>query len=55
MRFTTVESEEGLSGRGGGEEDELDVVVWGFAVEVDDAPVAGLRFLQRLSNFCNDF
>lgn len=41
MRFTTAEREEGLSGRAGGEEDELEeVVVWGFAVEVEDAPVA---------------
>ena len=36
-----MERDEGLSGRAGGEEDEVvGIVVWGFAVEVDDAPVA---------------
>lgn len=40
MRFTTEESEEGLSGRAGGEEDELEVVVGGFAIEAEDVPVA---------------
>lgn len=40
MRFTTEEREEGLSGRDGGEEDELVAVVREFAVEVEDAPVA---------------
>lgn len=35
-----MEREEGLAGRAGGEEDELGVVVGGFAVEVDEAPVA---------------
>lgn len=43
MRFTTEEREEGLSGRAGGDEDEVvGTVVCGFAVEVEDedAPVA---------------
>lgn len=40
MRFTTEEREEGLSGRAGGEEDELEAVVGGVAVEVEEVPVA---------------
>ena len=39
MRFTTEESDEGLSGRAGAEEGELGVVR-GFAVGVEDTPVA---------------
>ncbi len=53
MRFTTAEREEGLSGRAGGEEDELEVAVvgwWGFAVTVEDAPVA--VFFYKFSALC---
>ena len=52
MRLTTEEREEGLSGRGGGEEDELEVA-WGFAVEVEDAPVAN-SWTQHFSHFWKD-